>query len=525
MMNHGPHAGWIALIAVGLAFPLEAGATTYEVTRAGQLDTLIGTPRLQGSACVGDRIHIHRGAPYVGPKGGWRITRPLEIYGDGPGDLFGGVASCSHENSTWLQPAGTSDPVLVIDISGFGKSGSAFLNLSIHDLWIAQNATGNPASVPADPNSQGVRYVGPQSEKGLVNTHFARVNVAWMGGDGFHLEGTNTGNGAIERVTFDDCQSDYNRGAGLLILNAIGPRVVGGRYRTNGRAGISLLSCNDPQLYNVLLEENQAEARGYSDAQLYLECPIGFSVVGCHFENFAGRSSLPRGSNQRRTAIGVTAGQGGYIGSNYIGNDFATSGSRGIYIWHGDDRDIVIGPNRWTATDSLIVVANLPTITSCVVMPQAISLSLGLAGLIVVPEDPDRGHLVMPATRPDSLGVTAGIALPRLTPKARDAMTSLPNGGTRREGLVIYNDGDKRLNHWDGKRWVRDAAFFPASSQANAEPAGLSLPAALTSTTRDQIPAEFKVKGALIFNTTTNKLNFWDGTSWKEISVQTGQAP
>jgi hypothetical protein len=33
-------------------------------------------------------------------------------------------------------------------------------------------------------------------------------------------------------------------------------------------------------------------------------------------------------------------------------------------------------------------------------------------------------------------------------------MTPSASGGTRREGLVIYNSDKHRLEHWDGNRWL-----------------------------------------------------------------------
>jgi hypothetical protein len=33
-------------------------------------------------------------------------------------------------------------------------------------------------------------------------------------------------------------------------------------------------------------------------------------------------------------------------------------------------------------------------------------------------------------------------------------MTAASGGGSRREGLIIYNDTSNRLNFWDGSKWI-----------------------------------------------------------------------
>jgi len=189
---------------------------------------------------------------------------------------------------------------------------------------------------------------------------------------------------------------------------------------------------------------------------------------------------------------------------------------------------IVVGPNAYANVDVAVEIADGRNITSCTVFPQLVNIqnnTSGAAARVIVPDAVDRGHLVFAPSADDS-NLTAGIGFPRLSRAKRDAMVAASRGGPRREGLVIYDDRDKGLNHWDGKRWVRDAAYFPAdSTSATSAPGGINVPSVLSSSSRDKIPAEFRVKGALIFNTTTNMLNVWDGTSWREISVKTGPAP
>jgi len=494
-----------AIAALPLSWASSATAATHEVTTAAQLTALLG---VHGTASTGDRIHIQKGEPYVAPAGGWKITKPLEIYGDGPGAPFI-AGDPSKQRSTWLQPHPAGGPVLVIDIGA--HSSKYFPNLFIHDLSI-----GRDGGRSSSPGNYGIQFTGPVPHKGLVNPHFARVNVFFMGDDGFHFTGTNTGEGSIERLSLDDCSAEYNWGDGVEVVSAIGPRIQGGRYRENAKCGILLRDCNDPQAFNVLLEGNQRLAKAASDAQMCLEGPVGFSVIGCHFENFAAPSANATTNGVRRTAIAVTAARGGYIGSNDIVTSQAyVSGSRGVYIWYGFNRGIVVGPNHWAGLDKIVEIQDVNTITSCVVMPQAVDVTRGVPYRVVVPEAVDRGHLIMASTGNSNL--TAGIQSPRLSAARRDSMQAPANGGNRREGLVLYNDDAKRLNYWNGAAWstLYPDVYFPKSSAANSSAGGLQVPV-ITTTERDRLTSP--TRGMLIFNSSTGRFEGFDGSTWKAMT-------
>jgi hypothetical protein len=68
-------------------------------------------------------------------------------------------------------------------------------------------------------------------------------------------------------------------------------------------------------------------------------------------------------------------------------------------------------------------------------------------------------------------------------------------------GLQIYNVTTGRINFFNGTEWV-DPSFFPPR---------------LTSEERDAI--ESPAAGTLIYNLTTNRLNFHNGTAWQEVAV------
>jgi len=59
-------------------------------------------------------------------------------------------------------------------------------------------------------------------------------------------------------------------------------------------------------------------------------------------------------------------------------------------------------------------------------------------------------------------------------------------------------------------------AFVPTTKTSNIG-AGILLPR-ITTTTRDNIPAGILQRGVVVYNSTTNKLNFYDGTAWRAVT-------
>jgi hypothetical protein len=490
----------LAILAAGLVVPAAASATTYEVTSASQLTTLIGTPTSFGTALAGDRIHIHRGPPYVAPVGGWVIRKPLEIFGDGPGAPFSGQGG-SPDSSTWLQPANPTTPVLVVDFSGWPID--YLPNIYIHDLSIGQGIEPTPAD-----SSNGIFCVNPSS-KALTGFRLARVSVFNMGNDGIHLEGSNPGAGAIVGLSIEDSGAGFNRRHGLLVTNATVMTVVNGGFSENYGAGAVLIGCPGVHVIRTAFQGNQKLGGAWTAAQLFLESCHPFLVSGGHFEDFTP-------STPNSPAISLSNCLGGYIGSNSFGTPSAT-GTTGIVVANMT-KSIVVGPNLWADVDILVSVEDDTTVTSCTIQPQSIYSSNNVASKISVPEAVNRGHVVFSPVGNTS-DLTAGFAFPRLTAAKRDAISAPASGGSRREGLFVYNDGTKRLNYWDGSTWRENVPFFPGGSAANAAPAGIVLPA-LSDAQVNSIPAAYRIPGALIFHMDdpqhpgAGHFQYWSGAAY-----------
>jgi hypothetical protein len=131
-------------------------------------------------------------------------------------------------------------------------------------------------------------------------------------------------------------------------------------------------------------------------------------------------------------------------------------------------------------------------------------------------------------------GPAKGVLIPRLTTSQRNSLAAV-------EGLLIFNIQDNALEYYDGTRWVQinslpvtgalppsgtNGGYGVAISTTGAPPhdaalldvsgdsGGVLLPR-LTESQRDAIssPAE----GLLIYNTTTRRLNYYDGSGWKVL--------
>jgi hypothetical protein len=493
-----------ALIGIALLLPGTVRARTWEVTG----DTVNAGQRITNAllnAVDGDRIHIASPGTYIAPAGGWILKKSLEIYGDGVGNQI-------DPQATFLRPADDSNPVLVIQSDS--ASSSMLENLYIHDLQIGQNVWPGPTTLKS--NSYGIYYSQGSSTKDLVTLRLERLFINGMANDGIHLDGDSRG---ITGVSMVKVVSTENAGSGLWIYHSSLVNVVDSYFSRNQMAGAKILGCGAARVMWSAFEENwkgTPDPGGGTVGHLTLAGSHGFLVHGCHFEEWDDRN----GSAQdplAMTAMYVYDCVGGQIGSCSFGNETLTTNSRAIFLGYTAPlTNIVIQPNVFSAVDIAIELQDTPTLNSCVIFPQAHFGQYG-PGKVIVPEAVDLGHVVLPTTKHGFGGITAGIELPRLSVARRDSMAAPGSGGTRREGLFSYNNDVKALNYWDGSRWRQEVAFFPTTTAANAPPGGINLPA-ITSTTRDNMPTAFKTAGTLIFNSSTNELNYWNGSAWRAVT-------
>ena len=421
-----------------------AGALTHEATTSSQLTALIGTATVPGTAAEGDRIHIQGPGPFKAPPKGWVIRKSLEIFGDGAGqDARDG------STSTILTPATRSDPVLVIDL-GSTSAHQVLENVHIHDLQVHQV----PQATAHNDSSNGI-YFHSKGGKYLKDLRLERLWIRGMGNDGIHLVAPD-GKFASTGITVINCTLENNLGQGLEVMGATEFYVLGGTFRMNGREGAVIKACLPAQVIGTGFENNLTDQAGGGRAELFLESVHAFLVEGCHFEE------NPPGKISR--GIYVSGCNGGRISDNSFGCSGAKPVGTGIEIAWPVTNNVLIGTNWFSNVDVAVRIADNAQITSCTVMPQSVNHHAPGNAKIIVPETTDRGHLVIAPTLNKS-NLTAGIAFPRLSTAKRDSMVATADGGSRREGLVTYSAGKRRLQHWDGSRWLEGVTSVSGSEQ------------------------------------------------------------
>lgn len=68
------------------------------------------------------------------------------------------------------------------------------------------------------------------------------------------------------------------------------------------------------------------------------------------------------------------------------------------------------------------------------------------------------------------------------------------------------------------KRLIARSNIFQLLAEGDTKSVQQQITPRHTTTTRDALAAGDKVAGLLIYNTTTNKLNFWNGTAWEVVT-------
>ncbi|HOZ31035.1 MAG TPA: FISUMP domain-containing protein [Bacteroidales bacterium] len=175
-------------------------------------------------------------------------------------------------------------------------------------------------------------------------------------------------------------------------------------------------------------------------------------------------------------------------------------------------------------TIELMIIELAVTVAiSCFSFKSAISQNVGINI-----ENPDESALV------EVFSTDQGVLISRLTTDERD---DIPSPAT---GLILYNTDTDKFNFWDGDSWEIINDLFVSVIVGSGTPLGKGVainmsgnnpdPSAMldiqsdgtdkkglliprTTTSAISIPAE----GLLIYNTLTNSLSFYDGSSWNDI--------
>lgn len=291
----------------------------------------------------GDRVYFPSPGPYAAPPGGFVISRCIEIFGDGPGRGVDGASSIVPDRN---------GNAFVID------STVALQNIHLHDLLIIRtgSASGTRAALRATLPDQGTQT--------LSGLRLERVSFVNLAADAIRLDGG--ARNAILLVTISDCEVNTAGGSGVVLRRLTTATIRDGYYHDCRDFGL-LAEGAGVRLLGPAFEHNQLGGTSNDyHAQVRLKLCHGFTLVGCHFEEFAAAA------RPSRTAITVENCWGGQVSSSvFVKNGAGVAGSRGVLILDGS-RDIDVGSNAWTLVDTLVAVRGAAANPGCLVRPQAV---------------------------------------------------------------------------------------------------------------------------------------------------------
>jgi hypothetical protein len=215
--------------------------------------------------------------------------------------------------------------------------------------------------------------------------------------------------------------------------------------------------------------------------------------------------------------------------NNLSGNE---SNARGLLIYN-TDADLL---QYWQGS-AWLGVNKLP---ASVAIPAAIQKTKGIMTIGSI-KDPDYFAVL------ELESTTQGLLVPQLTQDYIDAWAFEIAGNNDAKGLLAFNTNTQKIEYWNGTRWnalngpvitdnsgtnipvptvggviigIDASPPFYSILQVSGNNKGVRLPQ-LTSAIRSGLlngstPSDEKLaaRGLLIYNTTTNKVEFWDGTEW-----------
>jgi len=445
-------------------------------TTDAQVTALLGTPGSPGTAKDGDVIYL---APntladhYTAPAGGWLIEKTLEIYSDGPG--FPWAGGFDTDAKVQITPNSVSDPVFVILPNT--TNGLFLPDVYIHDLGI-RNTTKPSQFYPGADAIQCIIPNPGSNDLTVEGLKLQRLTIQNMGGDGIHLEGYNAGPGAIDHCMIQDCRVTSCQGHGLYLFWGAATYVLGCQFNYNfgydryydfDTAGVTIIS-SDVRVYSCEFVNNldpsypqgtyvPSKQSSHTvvpipnyNTQLRLKSCSSIGVIGGHFEDF---SILNGTTPVFTTALGVEDGGGGIISGCAFGlGNGQHTGTRGVFLI-SYTRGVMVAGNKFDWVDKIVEVATSDNCLGNVVQANMVGSgnTTDARSLVVLPDVDDNGNIAALPTTPTS-NVDAGMLLPRVTTSTRDGMVSAYSGTTIPRGLVLYNSSTSRLNVWDGTNWL-----------------------------------------------------------------------
>lgn len=347
------------------------------------------------TASDGDRIYFPGVRPYDAPAGGWRISKSLELFGDGPGSSGSAIRP---------SPVAT-DAVFILDPPINPKAPSQNLELPhvyIHDLRITSSIVG------VRTGQQGIRFESAATKK-LSELRLERLSISWLGGAGVQLHGFDADGGGVVGVGVFDCEISSCGQQGVSLSAAWAVRFVRAVIRSNQLQGIKIRG-QEIACYGCLFEDNCA---GGGDAQVsaYDDAATPSAMQICRVDACVFRRSTAGppfvGLRLRQFEGGVCIGgcsfeqPSGAVGG--VGIEFAAQAN--------DKRGAPqLLPNRFKNVATAIAVSQAAPLRAFAMFPQYCD---PLATVIQCPSLTNDAPVGVPAANGPSSNKVAGLLVPR----------------------------------------------------------------------------------------------------------------
>lgn len=370
------------------------------------------------AASPGDRIYFpnrnYSGTAnyYAAPAGGYQIKKPLEIYGDGPGDP-------SDSSGTAFTASGTSDVFVVTPTANL--SYVYFHDFKIHAS--ANNRHGISCSVGTGQIVSAIRL--------------ERVNVYQMADTAFRFVGVSLDlNGFIESLSIVDCGASFCN-YGLWAKFVLCGRVFRSTFGTNN-LGAVFCDSSALSLYNVGSDTNSTQSGTPQGHVLFQSCKIAL-VDACFFEKF---------QTERKIACEFReCGGAAQIGASYFTVESGIDGCTGILATPGTNPvTVTVLPNRLTRSKPMLDIRD--GVLDAVVLPQFNDNVGGPFGTILLPgaTTPNLGLLSAPTIRRPELQTQTPCGL--ILPSASEVPVFTQDGM-----LFYYTTGSGALLLQAGGTW------------------------------------------------------------------------
>ncbi len=216
------------------------------------------------AAADGDRIYLPRGT-YHAPANGWKVTKAVEIFGDGPGQA-------NDWSGTTLNGNDANSDVLVIAPPVNTTLGS----ISIHDIKIKQ-----PSPLGQRFGKSGISCVMSDPGQAIESLRLARVVVQNLTGNAFSLD---PGSGVIRSLSIALCGAIGCAGYGFSIKNVLLARVALCASGGNDMGGLKIDSSG--AAVHLYLSGGDAVSASATQGQvLFSSCPVAH-MEGADCEGF-----------------------------------------------------------------------------------------------------------------------------------------------------------------------------------------------------------------------------------------------